>query len=238
MPLEAFKFKQFSVAHDRCAMKIGTDAVLLGAWAAVDHSPNSILDIGSGSGILALMLAQRSVAKLIDAIEIDSEAYEQCVLNFEQSPWGDRLFCYHASLKEFTEEIEEKYDLIISNPPFYTDQFDTKDKARNLARFENALPFDHLITSAKILLSDHGRFCVIVPYGEEDIFCALAKENQLFCNKKLRVRGQKNSEIKRSLMVFSFEEQSPKIEAIYLEDGRHNYSNAYREMTKEFYLKF
>jgi len=238
MPLEAFQFKQFSVVHDRCAMKVGTDAVLLGAWAAINHCPNSVLDIGSGSGILALMLAQRSTAELIDAIEIDAEAYEQCVQNFEQSPWANRLFCYHASLEEFTEEIEDKYDLIVSNPPFYTNDFDTKNYARNLARFENALPFEHLIGSTKMLLSNKGVFCVIIPFSEEDSFCGLANENQLYCNKKLRIRGQKHGEIKRSLMAFSGIKQAIELQEMHLEDGRHNYSESYKEMTKEFYLKF
>ena len=238
MPLEDFQFKQFSVAHDRCAMKVGTDAVLLGAWATINHRPNSVLDIGAGSGVLALMLAQRSNAELIDAIEIDAEAYEQCVQNFEQSPWADRLFCYHASLEEFTQEIEDKYDLIVSNPPFYTNDFDTKNNARNLARFENAMPFDHLISSVKMLLSKNGRFCVITPFSEEDSFCVLANKNQLYCNKKLRIHGQKHGEIKRSLMVFSHKKQDAEIQEMYLEDGRHNYSDSYREMVKEFYLKF
>ena len=113
MSSKPFAFKYFKVTQDKCAMKIGTDGVLLGAWSSLEKNPFSILDIGAGTGILSLMLAQRSRAQLIDAIEIDDQAYEQCVENFEQSPWGDRLFCYHASLEEFAEDIEDKYDLII-----------------------------------------------------------------------------------------------------------------------------
>ena len=107
-------------------MKVGTDGVLLGAWCAVDDFPDSILDVGSGTGLIALMMAQRTDAMTIDAVEIDEQAYEQTVENFEQSDWGDRLFCYHSSFQEFAEEMaeeEEQYDLIISNPPFYTDEF-------------------------------------------------------------------------------------------------------------------
>jgi tRNA1Val (adenine37-N6)-methyltransferase len=118
-----FTFKQFQVNQDRCAMKIGTDGVLLGAWTPLINNPYNVLDIGAGTGILSLMLAQRSNAEQIDAIEIDEDAYEQCVENFEASPWGDKLFCFHAGLDEFVDEPEDEYDLIISNPPFYTDDF-------------------------------------------------------------------------------------------------------------------
>ena len=127
MSNQPFVFKKFSINQNKCAMKIGTDSVLLGAWTTVENYLNTILDIGAGAGILSLMLAQRSNAELIDAIEIDNSAYEQCVENFEQSKWNDRLFCYHASLLEFTEEIEDQYDLIISNPPFYSEDFKTKN---------------------------------------------------------------------------------------------------------------
>ena len=164
MALEAFQFKQFSVAHDRCAIKVGTDAVLLGAWAPVNPTTKSILDIGSGSGILALMLAQRCNADLIDGLEIDGKAYEQCVTNFESSPWADRLFCYHASFKAYTNEMDIKYDFIISNPPFCSENFSTNDKLRNMARFEAAMPFNELLKSVRKLLSKNGGFCVIIPF--------------------------------------------------------------------------
>lgn len=238
MASEVFQFKQFCVAHDQCAMKVGTDAVLLGAWATVDHQPNAVLDIGAGSGILALMIAQRSTAELIDALEIDASAYEQCVANFEQSPWSDRLFCYHASLEEFTEEIEDKYDLIVSNPPFYTNHFDTQNDARNRARFEYAMPFNQLIASVQKLLSNVGQFCIIIPYSAEKTFRTLAQAYGLFSNNIVYVRGEKQGEIKRCLMAFSFENRQTNFQEMYLEEGRHSYSDAYKSMTKEFYLKF
>ncbi len=147
MPNKPFKFKQFTVNQDKTAMKIGTDAVLLGAWANVENKPFSILDIGSGTGVLALMLAQRSHAELIDALEVDDNAYEQCVENFEISQWSDRLFCYHASLQEFVEEVDDKYDLIISNPPFYQDDYKSENKQRDLARFEDSMPFEYFLFS-------------------------------------------------------------------------------------------
>ena len=161
--MKPFKFKQFTVNQDRCAMKIGTDSVLLGAWASLDTNPHSILDIGAGTGVLALMMAQRSDAQQIDAIEIDDAAYEQCVNNFEHSPWGDRLFCYHAALDEFVEDLDDEesgmddtYDVIISNPPFHSDTYKSANEQRDLARYVDAMPFRHLIESvSKLLLSQN-----------------------------------------------------------------------------------
>ena len=232
-----FQFKQFSVAQDRCAMKVGTDAVLLGAWSALDHMPNTILDIGSGTGILALIMAQRSTAELIDALEIDADAYEQCVYNFETSDWGDRLFCYHASLDEFVDEIEDTYDLIISNPPFYTDHFKSRNEARNKARFEDALPFEELLTSVSKLLSVTGQLNVIIPFSEEINFISLAKNVDLYPIKILRVRGQEESPVKRSLISFTFQENKIEVSELTIEITRHHYTHDYINLTKDFYLK-
>ena len=232
-----FKFKQFSINQDRCAMKIGTDGVLLGAWTSIEKKPFSILDIGTGTGVLALMLAQRSDANIIDALEIDDDAYEQCVDNFENSSWADRLFCYHASLEEFVEEIEDTYDLIISNPPFYSEDYKTANSQRDLARFQEALPFDHLLQCVSKLLSENGRFSVVIPFKEEKEFIALASEVHLFPNRILQVKGSPSSEIKRSLIEFSFRESDIKTEELIIEIERHQYTEAYINLTKDFYLK-
>ena len=218
-------------------MKIGTDAVLLGAWTPIEHNPISILDIGSGTGIISLMLAQRSHAEIIDAVEIDENAYEQCVENFEQSPWNDRLFCYHASLEEFTEENEDNYDLIVSNPPFYSAEYKTENLQRDLARFSDALPFDHLLESVSRLLSNDGMFSVIIPYTEEQSFINLASSFNLFPISILHVKGTPTSEIKRSLIAFTFIESKVKIDELIIEHERHNYTEAYINLTKDFYLK-
>ncbi|MDP5001052.1 MAG: methyltransferase [Flavobacterium sp.] len=232
-----FKFKQFSVNQDRCAMKIGTDGVLLGAWTPLINNPYNVLDIGAGTGILSLMLAQRSNAEQIDAIEIDEDAYEQCVENFEASPWGDKLFCFHAGLDEFVNEPEDEYDLIISNPPFYTDDYKSDNSSRDLARFEDALPFEELIEAAALLLSDNGIFSVIIPFKEEERFVSLCKELDLFPLKITRVKGTPTSEIKRSLLAFCRMEQTPLIDELVIEISRHNYTPEYIKLTKEFYLK-
>ncbi|MEL0454912.1 methyltransferase [Flavobacteriaceae bacterium SZ-1-7] len=218
-------------------MKVGTDGVLLGAWATLKNNPFSVLDIGAGTGILSLMLAQRSHAEIIDALEIDELAYEQCVDNFEQSPWDDRLFCYHASLEEFADEIEDKYDLIVCNPPFFVEDYKTKNEQRDMARFQDAMPFDHLIDSVAKLLSQSGIFSVIIPFKEESLFIEIASNFNLFPNNILHVKGSPTAKIKRSLIEFSFGESDLKKEALIIETSRHLYTEDYIKLTKDFYLK-
>ncbi|NNL15733.1 MAG: methyltransferase [Flavobacteriaceae bacterium] len=237
MANQPFKFKQFLVHQDKCAMKIGTDAVLLGAWASLEHDPKSILDIGSGTGILALMLAQRCPAQIIDAIEIDSDAYEQCVENFENSIWSDRLFCYHASLQEYCEEFEDKYDLIICNPPFYDDNYRSENSQRDLARFQDAMPFELLIVCISKLLSKSGIFSVIIPFNKENYFIDLASNYNLFPNRILHVKGNPSSKIVRSLIEFSIYTSEIKIKELIIETSRHQYTQEYINLTKDFYLK-
>ncbi|TRX34016.1 methyltransferase [Flavobacterium sp. ZT3R18] len=233
-----FKFKQFSIEQDRCAMKIGTDGVLLGAWAPIDNNPFSVLDIGTGTGIIALMLSQRSNAQQIDALEIDDEAYEQAVDNFENSPWSDRLFCFHAGLDEFVEEPEDEYDLIVSNPPFYTDDYKSENEQRDIARFADAMPFEDLVEAADLLLSENGVFAVIIPFKEEGNFMALAKEYELYPIKITRVKGTPTTEIKRSLLAFSRKENATVLtNELIIETARHVYTPEYIELTKDFYLK-
>lgn len=235
--MEPFRFKQFTVNQDKCAMKIGTDGVLLGAWTSINNNPFSILDIGAGTGIISLQMAQRSDAEMIDAIEIDEDSYEQCVENFENSDWSDRLFCYHASLNEFAEEIDDEYDLIISNPPFYSEDYKSQNNSRDLARFTDALPFEHLIDGVSKLLSEDGIFSVILPKKEQEHFKELAKAKNLFPQRICYVKGNPNSEVKRVLMEFSFQEQEPKIENLIIEKSRHVYTEEYIELVKDFYLK-
>ncbi|MFV8226366.1 tRNA1(Val) (adenine(37)-N6)-methyltransferase [Christiangramia aquimixticola] len=239
MSQQPFKFKQFTIQQDRCAMKIGTDGVLLGAWSSLEHQPESILDIGTGTGLIALMLAQRSEAGLIDALEIEENAYEQAVDNFEQSDWGDRLFCYHAGFDEFVEEMqdEEKYDLIISNPPFYTEDYKTGDDNRDQARFADALPLTELIVGASLLLSQNGHFDLVIPFTEEKNALEIADSHKLFPLKITRVKGTEGSPVKRSLISFGFEKKEAIIDELILEISRHNYTEDFKKLVSHFYLK-
>ena len=233
-----FQFKQFTIHQDKTAMKVGTDGVLLGAWTPIDYDPYNILDIGGGTGLISLMLAQRCDAEQIDALEIDGDAYEQAVDNFENSPWNDRLFCFHAGLDEFMDEPEDEYDLIVSNPPFYAEDYKTNDEQRDLARFQDALPFEDLIEAADLLLSEFGIFSVIIPFKEEETFISLAAEYELFPFKITRVKGNSTSEIKRSLLAFSrIEKSTIEIDELVIEIARHEYTPEYITLTKDFYLK-
>lgn len=219
-------------------MKIGTDGVLLGAWAPTTNDPFSVLDIGTGTGIIAMMLAQRTNAEQIDALEIDEAAYEQAVDNFENSPWSDRLFCFHAGLDEFIEEPEDEYDLIISNPPFYSEDFKSDNEQRDLARFQDAMPFEDLIEAADLLLSENGIFAVIIPFKEEEKFLALATEFELYPLKVTHVKGTPTTEIKRSLLALSRNKTTDLlVDELVIEIERHVYTPEYIALTKEFYLK-
>lgn len=233
-----FKFKQFSIEQDKCAMKVGTDSVLLGAWCPIDNNPNTILDIGAGTGILSLMMAQRTNAEQIDSVEIDEDAYEQCVSNYENSPWSDRLFCYHAALDELVEDPEDEYDIIISNPPFYAEDFKTESTQRDLARFQDALPFEELIEAADLLLSENGIFAVVIPYKEEENFIDLCAEFELYPVKVTRVKGSHKTPIVRSLIAFKRYELSVlTADELVVEINRHEYTDDYINLTKDFYLK-
>ncbi|CAM1346218.1 tRNA1(Val) (adenine(37)-N6)-methyltransferase [Tenacibaculum crassostreae] len=238
--MKPFQFKEFTVHQDKTAMKVGTDGVLLGAWCDLGEYPDTLLDVGSGTGVIALMLAQRSDAMTVDAVEIDENAYEQTVENFEQSDWGDRLFCYNASFVEFAEEMaeeEEEYDVIVSNPPFYTDAFESNDEARNKARFTSSLSFKELLEGVSKILAKNGKFSTIIPFKEEETFIELAKSYQLYPNRICRVKGTPTTEIKRILLEFSFTKTSLQEEELIIETKRHQYTDVYINLTKDFYLK-
>lgn len=245
--MSLFKFKEFTIAQDKCAQKIGTDGVLLGAWATPYKVPQSILDIGSGTGVISLMLAQRYHHANIEAIEIDQDAYEQAAENFEDSPWGDRLFCFHAEFQEFYEEIEERYDLIISNPPFYDSSSIKTDSQienrRQQARFDDALPFEELVYGVYQLLDIDGTFACIIPKDRETRFLEITSHFQLEPVRTTYIKGKKNSKIKRCLMEFRFRESVKEnntkniVSELVIEKERHDYTEDYKSLTKDFYLK-
>ena len=237
MSSKPFQFKEFVIHQDKTAMKVGTDGVLLGAWTKINSAVFSVLDIGSGTGLIALMVAQKCNAEVIDAIELNNKAYEQTVENFERSNWGDRLFCYHASLQEFVDEIEDKYDLIISNPPFYTSTYKELSEERAMARHTESLTYDELLEGTSKLLSETGSCAFIIPFSEEENFIKIALQNKLFANRITHVKGTENSPLKRSLLQLSFQETTIETSELVIEIERHKYTSDYIKLVEDFYLR-
>lgn len=259
--MNAFRFKQFTVVQDRAAMKVGTDGVLLGAWVSLPADPpmRRILDIGTGTGVIALMLAQRTATfsepAAIDAVETDPDAAAEATLNFEVSPWSCRLRTYPVSVQRYSAGYSEpnRYDLIVSNPPYFmagTDfrrGFDTSaaatqpSAARVAARHAEMLPYDELIDAVLALLSPTGRFAAIFPYREAGVFIAKAATRGLFAKRMLEVHGTPHKAVKRVAAEFSFD-RPPREEIVRetlcIEDGKGNFTETYRALTRDFYLKF
>ncbi len=235
--MSVFKFKHFNIQQEKAAMKVGTDGVLLGAWVKIDKDIDSILDIGSGTGLIALQLAQRSDAEIIDAVEIEPDAYEQTVENFENSAWNNRLFCYHSSFQAFADDIEDSYDLIVSNPPYFNSGLQANDAKRNLARYTGKLTYKTLLQKTSKLLSEKGSCAFIIPHSDEENFLNVASENNLYPQRITRVKGTGTTPIKRSLLQLSFKKTQVKTDTLVIEISRHNYTEAYIKLVKDFYLK-
>lgn len=234
MSSPVFRFRQFEVWHDRCAMKVGTDGVLLGAWSAIENS-RRILDIGTGSGLVALMAAQRATEARIVAVEIDEDACRQARENVGRSPFAERIEVLQGDIRNF--QSEELFDSILCNPPFFTEDTLPDDPQRALARNSSLLRFDELIMAATRLLSTDGVFHVVLPYLLSNKF-----ENQAFINglklkRKCLVRTVERKTPKRVLLSFSRSGEicfvPEKLILQYSDGGR---SRAYADLTKDFYL--
>lgn len=238
MPSESFAFKKFNIKQDKCAMKVGTDAVLLGAWI-IPNGSKRILDIGTGTGIISLMLAQKSTASIV-AIDIDKESTEQAKINVEESDYKNRVEIKHVSFQELAKNTTEKFDLIVTNPPYFIDSLKSSGDSRTIARHNDLLPFDDLITGVKKLLNEKGKFCLILPTKEAVIFRDMAKAKGLYLSKLLRVRTtpEKDSE-KRHLMQFEFKESEFSESTLVIEsNGPRNYTEEYKALTKDYYIHF
>ncbi|MEW6470265.1 MAG: methyltransferase [Bacteroidota bacterium] len=238
MPNQTFVFKQFVIHQDKCAMKVGTDAVLLGAWADPKGAKN-ILDIGTGTGIIALMLAQRSGA-LIDALDIDENACLQARENVSNCPWKERINVIHSSAQDYSLRSAKKYDLIISNPPYFEASTKALEQKRTVARHNDMLPYCELLASVLNLLDSKGKFYVILPCKEGEHLRDMAAEKKLYLSKitRVRTRTDKTTE-KRLLMQFSFEQKHFSEDSIVIEkDARHDYTDEYKQLTRDYYLAF
>ena len=237
MPSETFAFKQFTIKQDRCAMKVNTDAVLLGAWVTPNGSKN-ILDIGTGTGVIALMLAQKSKAKII-AIDIDKESIEQAKANVSQSVFNN-IEMIHLSFQDLTQTSQQKFDLIVTNPPYFIGSLKNNNNNKTNARHTDMLSFEDIIAGVKKLLDEKGKFCLILPTKEAAIFKELAQLKGLYLSKLLRIRTRSDKDTeKRHLMQFEFKETEFSESTLLIESDRAmNYTDEYKELTKDYYLNF
>lgn len=238
MPNTSFAFKQFIIKQDKCAMKVGTDAVLLGAWVLPNGSKH-ILDIGTGTGVIALMLAQKTQAR-IDAIDIDEEAFLQAKQNALDSKFASQITVIRISLQQYSKTTTQKYNLIVTNPPYFEQSLKSSDEQRSHARHADVLPFEELLDGVLKLLDEKGKFCLILPTLEAEKFRALAEKKGLHLSKLLRVKSKIDKDTdKRHLMQFEVKptEFSEKTIAIELSE-RHQYTEDYKELTKDYYVNF
>ena len=231
-----FNFKQFTIYQDKSAFKVGTDGVLLGAYTDVT-GVNRILDIGSGTGLISIMLAQRCEAE-ITAIEPDDESYIQTCENVSRCDWHERIKVEHTDLQNLNQ-VQGKFDLIVTNPPFFSDSLKSPDLRKSFARHTDSLTSDGILEGVSKLLEDEGRLQLILPYVEGNVFIAEANKYGLYCNNILKIKPLPSSEIRRLILTFSKNQIKPAESFLTIEHGRrHEFTEEYKNLTKEFYLKF
>jgi len=230
-----FRFKQFSVAQDKSAMKVNTDGVLLGAWADVGAA-KAILDIGTGTGVIALIMAQRNAEAIIDAIDIDEDAFAQARDNFQNSIWSKRLYAHHVSLQDYCPD--RKYDLIISNPPYFIDDSKTEDHQKNIAKHSISLSYKELIAGISRLLADGGGAFLVLPAFNLPLFENLAAEEKLFIANLAEVIAVDGKAPYLALIKLAREKKDDVKDTLVIQNEEGIFTSNYRELTKDFYLKF
>ncbi len=232
-----FRFKKFAVAHGHSTMKVGTDAVLLGAWTDVGEA-NHLLDIGTGNGIIALMLAQRSDdSARIDAVEIEKNDALIARDNFHSSPWRDKLQIHHLAIQDFYPDY--KYDVIVSNPPYFINSLSPRDEKRYQARHAIKLTHNDLTTAAARLMEADGKFSVVLPFEEGNQFIAIARSKMLYCCRQFAFRTRREKKIERWLL--EFQKQPLPTETgdilLYKHDSGEIWDDTYINLTRDFYIK-
>ncbi|MDR1004057.1 MAG: methyltransferase [Prevotellaceae bacterium] len=229
-----FEFKQFTVWHDRCAMKVGTDGVLLGAWACAAH-PARMLDVGTGTGLIALMLAQRYPSASVTAIEIDPAAAGQAVGNVAQSPWADNISVVCTDFRRFTAALP--FDLIVSNPPYFVDALHSPDHRRSMARHTRELSYEQLLAHASELLAPDGSVCLILPAEMEAMVTDIAWKHRLFPQRRLSVFTRAGKPCRRVLLALGRQSADVVNETLCIERAPGIRTPEYAALTQDFYLK-
>lgn len=229
-----FRFKQFSVNDDRCSMKVGTDAVLLGAWCTVGGAKR-ILDIGTGSGVIALMMAQRSlITTHIDAVELLPHDAVEAKANVQASPWPEKISVIQSSIQDYRPP--DAYDLIVCNPPYFSKSLLPPQEDRTTVRHTETLPHHELIEAAVRLLAPSGQFSVILPTAQGAVFLRESTERRLCLRKITRFFSRAGKPQKRSLMTFQLAKNASHEDSLFLYGPDRNRSEAYVRLTQDFYL--
>ncbi|WP_026317826.1 tRNA1(Val) (adenine(37)-N6)-methyltransferase [Algicola sagamiensis] len=243
--MSGFQFKQFYVSHAHCAMKVNTDGILLGSWVKPPQfNPlQNVLDIGTGSGLIALMMAQRFEAIHIDAIDIDDDAVKEATRNVQESPWGGRIAVHHSSLQNFYGQ--NQYELIVSNPPYFTGSLHSPCAKRTQARHTEKLSFSTLMQQSSLLLKDEGMMCLVVPIEAEKTLKDVGRLNDLQLHSRCIVFTRAGQQPKRVLLAFQkvISRKTPSDivineEALTIRDAENAYTSEFRALAKDFYLKF
>lgn len=233
-----FTFKQFFVGHDRCAMKVGTDGVLLGAWAPVQHTERA-LDIGCGSGLIALMLAQRNSQLLIDAVELDNAAAEQAQENFIESPWAERLQVFAQDIIEFSANNQQQYDLIVSNPPYFEPSVSCSTEQRDQARYTATLTHETLLDCAKQCLTPDGLLCLVLPYEVGEKVEMMASKEGWFTAYRINIQDKSTTVFHRMLLGLKLTAVEPQVSILVLKEANNQvYTEDFQQLIREFYLKY
>jgi tRNA1Val (adenine37-N6)-methyltransferase len=231
-----FIFKQFTINQGKSAFKVGTDGVLLGASADTGGAKN-ILDIGAGTGLISLMLAQRCNAE-ITAIEPDYESYLQTSENVSRSPWPERIKVIHTSLQNL-DQNSGRFDMIVTNPPFFKDSLTNPDPRKSAARHAEYLSAEEILQGTLKFMKEDGNLQLILPYVEGNIFIAEAHKYGFYCNSIIKIKPVPSAEIRRLILKFSRVQKKPAESFLTIEHGkRHEFTEEYKNLTKEFYLKF
>jgi len=234
--MKFFTFKQFRITDNRSAMKVGTDSVILASWVQTANT-KTVLDIGCGSGLLSIMLAQRISDANILGVEIDANSAKDCHVNIENAPWNERLKVLHIDIRDYNPK--EKFDLIISNPPFFANSLLPPEDARARARHDSELRLDDLLNSVSRLLDREGVFAIVFPYLREEELLSEAKKHSLFPSRVLHTKNKPDAVLKRIFIEFRKQSDAQYEEEIMEIRNKQNvYSDAYKELTKDFYLNF
>lgn len=237
MDCRPFFFKKFGMFHHRSTMRVGTDAVLFAQWVEVMSSDNA-LDVGTGSGVIPLILAQKGVGS-VDAVELDSDSYEEAGLNFNISVYSDKLSVVQSDVRTYADNIEKKYDLIVSNPPYYASDVKPIKEKKVMARHVSTLSFKDLLVAAKKMMKDDARFALVLPFYESRLFIKEAESLGFYLQKEFLISPIEGKDPNRVNMQFVLNKvENVETEFFTIRNKDYSYTEEYKEFLKDFYLDF